>query len=238
MLINVFPQTGSISLCHLASDYDPSSCIYALTWTTGSFALVSPIVSTLMFVFAYHFWFQEFLIGLYLDIMNIGLENSSAEAGLPSHVCRTLYHRSRNDFNELVQGFVQFQNTSKFLKFVYPFQSPAAIIFNFVFVLTFIPYQVLYPIMLQLGTNGPGSLNVGFAYIVGSSWYGASNLYYYLLFCLFIFAFVIICSEVVIAGLAITIIMLSCPFSGPLILWLYNKYGDRVHCCCHIDSVP
>ena len=245
MLINVFPQTGSVSVCtsslnpfiHPSAD-SIRNCIYAHTWITGSFALVlAPIMSTLMFLFAYHFWFQEFLIGLYLDIMYIGLENRSAEAGLPSHVCRRLHYTSRNHFNELVQGFVQLQNTSTFLKFVYPFQSPAAIICNFVFGLTFSAYVILYPVLIPESYLLSPASEYAF-YAIALSWYGASNVHYSLLFVIFSLALVLLCTYVLVAVLTMLITVLLVPCSLLFVICLYSKYGDRVHCCCHIDSVP
>jgi len=113
MLISMFPQIGMKSVC---SDSKGELCIYAsYTLITGFFALVlAPLMSTIMFLFANHFWFQEFLIGLYLDVMYIELENRRAEAGLPSCICRRLHYCSQNDFDKMVHRFVQLQNNSVF----------------------------------------------------------------------------------------------------------------------------
>ena len=217
MLINMFPQIGKESVC---TDSGGQPCIYAHTLITGSFALVlAPLMSTIMFLFANHFWFQEFLIGLYLDVMYIRLENRRAEAGLPSCICRRLHYFSQNDFDEMVQGFVQLQNNPVFLKFVYQFQSPAAIIFSFILSFTCSAYMTVYLAFLEYR----------FDYITAVSWYAVSNVQ----LLLFIFVVCIFFSELLAVVFVIMSIFLPC--SVPLVLWLYCQYGDK---CCHIDSVP
>jgi len=200
-------------------------CIYAHTLTTGSFALVlAPLLSMIMFLFANHFWFQEFLIGLYLDVMYIGLEDRKAEAGLPSCICRRLHYCSQNDFDELVQGFVQLQNNSVFLKFVYPFQSPAAIIFSFIVELIFLAYLIVYPLVLTWSAN----LN----YVAASLWYAMTNMYVLL----FAQLFVVLLLMFAIIFIMFVIMLLTLLCSVPLVLCLCSKYGHRIRDYC--DSVP
>jgi len=200
------------------------SCIYAHTWITGSFALVlAPLMSTIMFLFANHFWFQEFLIGLYLDVMYIGLENRRAEAGLPSCICRRLHYCSQNDFDELVQGFVQLQNNSVFLKFVYPFQSPAAIIFSYIVELIFLAYLIVYPLLTWSANSH---------YVAASLWYAMTNMHVFL----FAELFVVLLLMFVIIFIMFVIILLTLLCSVPLVLCLCSKYGHRIRDYC--DSVP
>ena len=89
---------------------------------------IAPILGLFSFYLVTFYWFQEFPIGICIDFIEALNNNTLMERGLREKISAISNHLH---FSQLIQEFEEIK-TSCCLKFLYPFQSPFAVIFSFI----------------------------------------------------------------------------------------------------------
>lgn len=184
------------------------------------FTFALPLLDTLIFFFINFFWFQEFLIGIYIDFATLLSSNRAELAQFPQDICRQLENNGPQfaDIQLLSEEFDQFCSASLCSKFLHTFESP----FSFIFLTCLFTLWGAYFIMFLPGQVPLRVLIPAFSLMLNAQ--SAFILPIWAIFGIFYLIFIFV------------LVPMCGPFFIILILWccLYKRGA----CICTIESVP